>query len=59
MNGIEIIRTLQADYGLGDDTVLALLAQYIDAHCDPESVFEFLLDRADPEPEPETETEED
>jgi hypothetical protein len=46
---IAVIRTLQADYGLGEDTILAVMADYVAARCDPEDFENYMLDRAVPD----------
>jgi len=45
-SAIQIIRSLQVDYGLGDDTILVCFADFVDKWCDMETFENFMLDRA-------------
>ena len=48
-SAIRVVRSLQCDYGIGDDTIIAIMVDYIDHRCDMEDFENYMLDRADPE----------
>ena len=48
-SAMEIIRTLQFAHGLGEDTILRLMADYVESRCNLEDFEDYMLDRAEPE----------
>lgn len=49
---IQVIRSLQVDYGAEDNAILAAIVDYIDTHCDHEDFENFMLDWVSPDYDP-------